>query len=356
MNKVDESKRMSQRMRTTLLTALLLGLLAACNAPPRSHHHTLFVFGTLIEITLAGVDRQQAENLFIELESDFQRWHTQWTPWQDSDLRRSNSALQAGEEILLPASIAPLISRSQALYEKSDGLFNPAIGKLIRLWRFHQFDQPGIHPPPAARIAELVKAGPRITDIHIDGQRAHSSNADVDMNFGAFAKGYAIDLAMRKLRQRGVHNAVINAGGDLSVIGAVGERAWRIGIRHPRADTLIASLDALPGDSVFTSGDYERYYIYEGKRYHHILDPRTGYPAQGISSVTVIDEDAGLADAAATALLVAGVDDWHRIARRMGIRYVMLIDETGRVHMNPKMADRIRFETEPPPITLSEPL
>ncbi len=342
---------------TPPLFFLLAVLLGACQRPPDTRHHALFVFGTLIEITLSGVDQRSAETLFNELESDFHRWHAQWTPWQDSDLRRTNSALQRGEEILLPASIAPLVRHSQALYIKSDGLFNPAIGKLIKLWRFHQFDQPSIQPPDASHIAELVRSNPRITDIQWRGQHARSTNPDVDLNFGAYAKGYAIDLAMQALREHGVYNAVINAGGDLSVIGRIGERTWRIGIRHPRTDGLIASLDALPGDSIFTSGDYERFYIHKGKRYHHILDPRTGYPAAGVRSVTVIDDDAALADAAATALFVAGVKDWQRIAHQLGIEYVMLIDDQGQVHMNPKMAARIRFEIDPPPPTIiSEPL
>jgi len=120
-----------------------------------------------------------------------------------------------------------------------------------------------------------------MSDIHIDGTLVESHNSDVQLSLGAFAKGYAIDLAMEYLQSQGIENAVINAGGDLRVIGQHGERPWRIGIRHPREDGMIAWLDAEANESIFTSGDYERFYMHDGKRYHHTRDPRTGYHATG---------------------------------------------------------------------------
>ena len=109
-------------------------------------------------------------------------------------------------------------------------------------------------------------------------------------------------------------------------------------------------------ESLFTSGDYDRNFIYEGKTYHHIIDPRTGYPAEGTRSVTVAHTDATTADAAATALFVAGPDHWHEVARRMGMRYVLLVDSEGTVHMNPAMAERLELVDEDVEIELSPPL
>ena len=120
---------------------------------------------------------------------------------------------------------------------------------------------------------------------------------------------------------------------------------------------MLASLEVQGDESVFTSGDYERYYEYQGKRYHHILDPRTGYPSQGATSVTVIHDNGAEADAAATALMVAGPKDWYEVARHMGIKYVMLVDDEGVVHMNPAMAARVHFEgAQPPKVILSREL
>ena len=349
------------KQRFTLFSILLagIGLLTTSCANDRDteYKHTLFVFGTLTEITLYDTTEADADAAFEHLERKFHAYHASWTPWEKSELSDINAAFRAGRSTTGTPQVVPLITISRELYDSSKGLFNPAIGNLINLWQMHRHDEPGIKPPTAGKIAGLLRQNPTMSDISIEGMALSSRNPGVQLSLGAFAKGYAIDLAMQYLQSQGIQHAVINAGGDLSVIGRRGERAWRIGIRHPREDDVIAWLEAEDGDSIFTSGDYERYYFHEGKRYHHILDPRTGYPASGASSVTVIHHNAGLADAAATALFVAGPDRWHEIARSMGIKHVMLIDTEGRIHMNPAMQRRIHLTNpETSHIVLSEPL
>lgn len=321
------------------------------------HKRTLFQFGTLIEITLYGVDRELASTALDKLESDYIQYHADWTPWQDSPLSRTNQQLQSGQSFQVDTEVLPLIEHSISLSEQSQGLFNPSIGGLIKLWQFHRHDDPTLRPPDRQSISQQLKQQPSMRDLKLEEDRLHSNNPSVDLNFGAFAKGYAIDLSMAYLKSIGIKNAVINAGGDLSVSGDHGDRPWSIGIRHPRQSGVIASLEAHDGESIFTSGDYERFYIYEGRRYHHILDPRTGYPATETASVTVITDNAGLADAAATALFIAGPEQWQSVARSMNIDQVLLIDAEGRLHMSPKMASRIQLEENADyPILLSEPL
>ena len=351
--------RKKQSLGRSLILLTVLMLTAACsNGRSGEYRHTVFAFGTLIEITLYDTTEAKAHAAFERLESDFHAYHASWTPWEVSDLSRINDAIRSGMSATVPPQVLPLITDSQALYESSDGLFNPAIGNLINLWQMHLHEEPDIRPPDAADIARVVGANPSMTDIEIDGATLTSRNRAVQLSFGAFAKGYAIDLSMAYLRSQGIRHAVVNAGGDLSVIGRHGERAWRIGIRHPREDgEVMAWLDAGSDESVFTSGDYERYYFHDGRRYHHILDPRTGYPAMDTASVTVIHDNAGVADAAATALFVAGPERWHATARAMGIKYVMLVDSDGRIHMNPAMQRRIHLANpETSRIVLSEPL
>ena len=162
---------------------------------------------------------------------------------------------------------------------------------------------------------------------------------------------------LKRLRDMGVRNAIVNAGGDLRAIGRRGNRPWRVGIRHPQGSGVLASVEIESDESVFTSGNYERYRIHEGVRYSHIIDPRTGMPVNHIASATVIHHNGAVADAAATALTIAGPMDWPRIAKQMGIKYVMLVDEKGTVYMNPAMAKRVRFEGKnEPAIVISEPL
>jgi len=340
------------------LAGICLSATSCVNNTGTEYKHTIFTFGTLIEITLLDTTESKANMAFDHLEAEFHDFHASWSPWEPgSDLSRINEAIQAGKKAPAPQHLLSMISISKDLFEKSNGLFNPAIGNLINLWQMHRHEESDIRPPDAADIGRLVKQNPGMSDIHIDGTYVESSNPGVQLSLGAFAKGYAIDLAMEYLQSQGIENAVINAGGDLRVIGQHGRRPWRIGIRHPREDGVIAWLDAEANESVFTSGDYERFYMYDGKRYHHILDPRTGYPATGTISVTVIHHDAGIADAAATALFVAGPEHWYEIARAMDIKYVMLIDTNLDIYMNPAMQKRIHLaNSETSHIVISQPL
>jgi len=227
--------------------------------------------------------------------------------------------------------------------------------RLIALWGFHDENfEPRLPDPQAIRA--LVAANPRMTDLELDGNRVRSRNPAVQLDFGGFAKGYTVDEVIEALRRGGAEHAVVNAGGDLRAIGRHGDRPWRIGIRHPRADGVLGMIEVSGDESVFTSGDYERYFIWEGRRYHHIIDPRTGYPATGSRSVTVIDSDATTADAAATALFIAGPEGWYEIAKRMGLGYVLLVDSEGVMHMNPAMQSRIELLDDSYRIKLSPPL
>lgn len=333
--------------------------LGSCTQSARQYDYSILAFGTLIDITLYGVEKKQAENAFEILQQDFDRYHQEWSPWTNGDLAQLNEKLQQGIDVPVPGHLVPLIRESMVLSQQSNNYYNPAIGKLINLWQFHKYQDENIRPPDSKQIQALINSNPRLTDLHINQQNIlHTDNQEVSLNFGAFAKGYAITLSIQRLQTLNIHNAVINAGGDLSVIGQHGDRPWNIGIRDPRQNSILASVEVQNNESVFTSGDYERFYIYQGKRYHHILDPRTGYPTQDAQSVTVIHQNAGRADAAATALFVAGSKDWQDIARNMGIQLVMLIDAEGNIQMTPAMEKRIKFLNKSPAshIILSEEL
>ena len=331
-------------IKISFLLLFVTSISTGCsNQEPDEFKRTILKFGTLIDITLYDVKPALAEKALNQIEANFNQYHADWTSWQDSPLTRINQKLADNQETQAPASIIALIEKSQQLSKNSHGLFNPSINQLIRLWQFHRSDEPDIRPPDHQAILDWLQTKPDMDNLKFNGSKLHSTNPNTQLNFGAFAKGYAIDLSFDYLHSLGISNAIINAGGDLSVRGRHGDRPWKIGIRHPREDHIIAWLEARDKESIVTSGDYERYYEYKGRRYHHILDPRTGYPARGATSVTVIHHNAGTADAAATALFVAGSEQWQDIAQSMGIEYVMLIDTQGQIHLTKKMAKRIHF-------------
>lgn len=329
-----------------LLFLIALLSLTGCENSPKEYHHSSLHFGTLIDTTLYDVTAEQAAIAFKQLDEDFAMMHASWSPWVPGSLRRANQLLKTGATFSAGPGVLDLINKSITITEQTDNLYNPAIGELINLWQMHKSAEPGIRPPDKKRIDELVLSNPTLRDINVNGVRINTQNTDVSLNFGAFAKGYAIDLEIAMLKNMGIKNAIINTGGDLKAIGSHGDRPWYIAIRHPRKDTWLAKIETRTEESIFTSGDYERFYMYEGKRYHHILDPRTGYPAQGSQSVTVIHTDSGLADAAATALFVAGPENWLDIAKKLHLKDVMLIDAAGVIHLTPSMKKRLIFNSQ----------
>jgi FAD:protein FMN transferase len=344
-------------MTRALLAGLLLLGLAGCERAPEVHRHGFFAFGTLVELSLADTDPQRAARAADAVEQVFHDHHQLWHAWHPGPLVDLNQALAAGKGARPEPSIRILLERAAPLAEHSGYRFDPAIGGLVRLWSFHA-DTPAQGPPPGEdALRDWREHKPSLADLYWSEGRVFSRNPALQLDFGAFAKGHVLDLAIARLRELGIHNAIVNAGGDLRAIGRRADRPWRIGIRHPRAPGVIASLSIEVDESLFTSGDYERFFEHEGQRYHHILDPFTGRPARDTTSVTVLHADATTADAAATALFVAGPEHWQEVARAMGLRHVMLIDAEGVAHLSPAMAARIHFETDPPPpVRLGEPL
>ena len=340
------------------LILLLATVAAACgNSNNKAYHDQFFAFGTLIDVTFYDTDPDLAVQASEAIAGDFNTLHRQWHAWQPGQLTATNALLEQLQPFRGDPAVLPVMEEANRLARLSGDLFNPTIGKLVTLWGFHDNALPLGTLPDSQAIATLVTQAPVAADVVIRDGMVSNSNPAVQYDLGAFAKGYAIDRIMERLRALGIENAIVNAGGDLRAIGRHGNRPWRVGIRHPRQEGILASIEIEGDASIFTSGDYERFFEVDGTRYHHIIDPRSGYPADTVTSVTVIHGDAATADAAATALFVAGPDHWTQVARSMGVELVMLVDTGGVVHMTPGMQQRIRFEPgESPELRISEPL
>ncbi len=345
----------SSFFRFGILLFCLLSL-TACGRGPTDHQQTLLVFGTLLDIK-AYTDRPEHFNKAVkDLEQTFQTMHREWHAWKgEGELVRLNLAFTEDRSMQVSDQLGELLRQAQAYSAQSDGLFNPAIGRLIGLWGFHSDEPPAGPPPDPAKIQAFLDAAPSMGDIRFSGNRFSSNNPAVEIDLGAFAKGYALNLAIDELKAQGIGNAIVNAGGDLCVSGRHGDRPWMIGIRHPLGEGVIASVGVSDGECVLTSGNYERYREYEGIRYAHIIDPRTGYPVKHVASATVISKQGGLADAAATALSVAGPEGWRKIAAQMGLTQVMLVDERGVIYLTPAMRQRITLEQELAEVVVAEP-
>lgn len=330
-----------------LWTLLFILLISGCERADPVYNRQFLTFGTMTNISIIGVSHKKAERAADIIEQDFQIMHDTWHAWDPGPLMRTNQLLTQSDYFAAPPSLFPLYQQAKKLAIASDNLFNPTIGKLLKAWGFQGSKHKKCSKIPSEdTIKTLVAANPEISDISTNDYYMYSRNPSVQLDFGAIGKGYGIDLAIQHLREIGIHNAIVNSGGDLRAIGSREGQPWRIAIRSPSGSGVIGFIESVDDSSIFTSGNYERNFISKGKLYHHIIDPRTGFPAEGSQAVTVIHDNATTADAASTALFIAGPDDWPRIAARMGIKSVLLIDKKGVFHMSPEMKKRVRLLDE----------
>lgn len=332
-----------------LATAFLL--LTACNKPAQIHHYQFLAFGTLIDFTVFGVEQKKAEQAFHLIKDDFSYMHKNWHAWEPGSLGRVNQLITTGSTFTTSPGLLQLIQDAKVLASASNHLFNPAAGKLISLWGFHGTAAEAWQEPTTSDIQKLVHSNPSMDDLVIEGTEIRSLNPDVQLDFGGFAKGYGIDIAIQRIKNLGIKNAILNAGGDLRAIGSKQKNTpWVIGLRDPFSDDVVATLNIHHDESVFTSGVYERNFktTQQGKEKvrHHILNTRTGYPAEGTSSVTVIHTSAAVADAAATALLIADENEWRDIAQRMGIQHILRISDEGHLSMSKSMVKKLHFRDD----------
>lgn len=304
--------------------------------------------GTFVTVTVMVEPRGRvaAEAAINAVERELDAFGREAWAWGAGTLAQLNRQLAGGETVTLPPTLQPLFATAWQIRQRSGGLFEPRIGSLVRLWGFDDLARLRDEPPAQAEIDALLARLRAAPDY--DGGTQYGPAPGVSWDFGGIGKGWIVDRMLEQLAARGYQNASIDAGGNLAVRGRRNDRPWRIGIRDPRssdAPSLLAAMDA-HDEAVITHGDDQRYFEYQGTRYAHLLDPRSGWPAQGIRSLTVVHPDASFADAAGGALFVAGVDGWRALAQRLGVSQVLVLTENGELLATRALAARLRTQPE----------
>ncbi len=293
---------------------------------------------------MPGPNPRRAAAAASDIERLFRVAERDWYAFGDGELARVNGLLAQGQPAAVSAELAPLITSALDLHARSGGLFDPGVCALVRLW---QFDSEAAlatatGPPPTAAIQALRGTQGTLAEAHFDGHTL-SVVRPLCLDLGGMAKGTALERARLVLRQHGIGNALLNIGGSSQLaLGRQATRPWYIGLRDPQGSRVFGRLALMPGEAASTSGNYERGYTRDGRRYHHILDPRTGAPTTESASVTVLARDAELADAASTALMVAGPTRFRAVCAALGIRDALLVTTTGTLVTTPGMAIRLR--------------
>ena len=327
----------------SIIIAILTIAISSCQKPSTSFQRTILSFGTQIEVTIYGVSQQEADQAILRIEKNLDVMHTQWHAWQPSSITKLNEKLQSGAPFIADPEILPLIKQSQQLYTQSQGLFNPAVGKLIELWGFYKNNpEKNKRIPSKEAIQQLLDSNPNMLNIIVENDTLTGTNKDLQLDLGGYAKGFGVDKLVEQLRAQGINNALINAGGDIRGIGNAGDRSWKIAIQHPLTLQALGWLE-LEDECIFTSGDYLRRFIVNGKSYHHIINPKTGYPSTEAKAVTVIHASGAIADAAATALMVASPEQWLSIAKSMGLKHLLVVDNDGQLYSDQVFADRLHL-------------
>ena len=334
--------------RLILLLAVGL-LLTACGKAPL-HQQESYVFGTRVEILIAGLDEARARPAAAAVLREFDRLHRTYHAWQPSELSELNAAIAAGRPHAVTPELAAFIADAQRLSASGDGRFDPGVGGLIRLWGFQSDEFKPVLPDPEA-LAAWRNARPGIADLKVNGVEVSSGNPQVALDFGGYLKGVALDRAADILRSQGVQNALVNIGGNVMALGTKNGERWKVGIQHPRRPGPLATVELDDGEAIGTSGDYQRFFELGGKRYCHLLDPRSSEPVTHTQAVTVLVSPrpaAGtLSDVASKPLFIAG-PEWPAAARKMGVDQVLRIDSGGRVQVSGKLKARLEFVGQAP--------
>ncbi len=301
---------------------------------------TDFAMNTSITITVYAKNKKKAEAAIRRAFDEIARIEHVLEPLKgDGDLEKINRAGHGNWWDMNP-DIRAVLMKSKFYFDMSGGAFDPTIGPVKWLW---DFENGGRVPSgdELDRTLPLVGLG----GVEIKGSRFCYSKEGMKLDFGAIAKGYAVDRMADVLRRNGITSALVNAGGNITTIGKKpGNEAWVIGVRHPRNDGTIL-VEPAPYVSVATSGDYERYFIRDGVRYHHILDPRTGKPAMKCISATAWTSTAMDADALSTTLFVLGPEKGIELARRLGnVEALFFYERNGRIEtaMTPGIVGKVR--------------
>ncbi len=292
------------------LLALGVGAFVVASVPfalarrPRAHRRTVLVMGTVADCVVVCDDAARADAALAAAVRELRRTDVAMTRFAaTSDVGRANLSA-GGEPVAVGAETAAVVRSALAWAERTDGRFDPCLGRAYALWA------DGTPPADTERVAAQL-AGARLwRSLDVDRRAGRDvvrlARAESSLDLGGIAKGHAVDRALAAIRAHGIDDALVNAGGDLAAAGRSGDGvAWRVGVRDPaRPDALCDVLDVSDA-AVATSGDYERGAERDGLRLHHLVDPRTARPyatSAGTHSLTIVAADCTTADAAATAL------------------------------------------------------
>lgn len=331
-------KHFSFKLTTVFLCMGII--LNACNGSgDQPARRTQLIMGTLVEITVSHSNTEIIETVTTQAFDEMKRIEQLMSTYlPDSEISRINRA--AGKKAIpVSPEVEEVIREGIFWSEQSGGAFDITVEPLVQLWDFDGEKEiiPGKNT--LRKTASLVN----YKNIEIKDHTVRLKKRGMAINVGGLAKGYAVDRAISLLRGK-VSNGLVNAGGDLFAFGQKNKQdPWTIGLQHPRKPQDLLAAFAVKNQAIATSGDYQRYFIKDGIRYHHIFDPKTGRPVRLMISATLITMEVMDADAMATAVFVMGPDKGMEWVESMENVEAMLVLEDGSIRYSKNFRDQPQF-------------
>jgi len=303
--------------------------------------------GSELRLSVYASEERAGSAAIDEVFAEFERLEALMSVWREgSDIQRLNAA--AGERAVpVSRDVIAVLQAARQISEWTGGKFDVTFGALSDLWRFDH-DQDNKLPDMADVRRRLPLIDYHQLELDVRGGTAFLRQRGMRAHLGGIGKGYAIDRAIAILRRRGLKDFLIQAGGDLYAAGQKDGRPWRLGIQDPRGSPgrVFATLDV--SDATFsTSGDYERFFFDNGRRYHHIIDPATGEPAAGCRSVTIVADGATLADGLSTGVFLLGPDAGLALLARLPNVDGVIVTSTNQVLATPRLKPQLALAAAP---------
>jgi len=330
---------------------MLAACAIACREPapvaPRAVEQSRLAMGSQLRVLVWTSDEAAAATAIDHVFREFDRLESLLSVWKPgSDAVRINDA--AGREPVAVSrdTLAVLEAAAQAS-DWTSGKFDITFGALAGVWKFDH-DQDNTAPGQAAIAARLPLVDYRLVEVNRAAGTAFVRTAGARIHLGGIGKGYAVDHAVAILRERGFRDFLIQSGGDLYVAGRNGDAPWTLGIADPRgaAGQTFAAVDLADG-TLSTSGDYERFFIKDGVRYHHLIDPDSGRPARGARSVTIVADRALIADVLSTGVFILGPADGMALIERLPQVEGVIVTATNQVLVSSGLKGRLTLIAPP---------
>jgi thiamine biosynthesis lipoprotein len=348
-----KARRLLSRVSASALCLVTAGACGTTATTPKANaslvERSHVSMGSAVNLSAWTADEPVTLVAFEKVFHEFDRLDALMSVWKEgSDVLRVNAA--AGKQaVAVSPEVRDVLLAAQKVSEWTEGKFDVTFGALSGIWKFdHDID--GQVPDRSEIASRLPLVDYRALEVDQRAGTASLARAGMTMHLGGIGKGFAIDRAVTILREAGLTDFMIQSGGDMFLAGRRGDRPWRVGIQDPRGapNTLFAAIEIT--DAAFsTSGDYERFFIRDGRRYHHILDPATGEPAMRSRSVTIMAKSATVSDGLSTGVFILGAEKGMALIERLEDVEGVIVTADNQVKVSSGLEGRLALLSAPTP-------